>query len=370
MKRRLLNLATVLSMLAFAAALALWVRSYMVRDARGLTAGRHSVWATSRLGTIELKWLRWNTSKGFAWQVVTAPANPASPEEFTGDALERWNERTVPPGSRVYRTTTGLGPPRVGVVFPDWVLLIVAALLPVARAVSFGRRYWRRVDGLCSHCGYDLRATPEQCPECGTVAPAPISPMYGRLLNLLTALSLLLCLAVSALWVWSHLRGPYMKWVVRWHDEPRVADWLAVYSAPGVVGLIRATYDAAGPDVDHFAAQDHAAWADENRYRAIAAATPPFVAPTPPFEWTFWERQGFHLRRDTVTDTYDPNSIWDWFLGRPRKPVLLIREDRLFLMVRYWLPASATAVAPVGWALIQCARRWRRRTNMAAVLCP
>jgi hypothetical protein len=57
-----------------------------------------------------------------------------------------------------------------GIVAGAFVLGMVPAALM--------RRRRRAARGICGNCGYDLRATPERCPECGT-APSPLSPVLG-----------------------------------------------------------------------------------------------------------------------------------------------------------------------------------------------
>ncbi len=55
------------------------------------------------------------------------------------------------------------------VVIPYWLMLI---LFTCPAALAIAKRFRRRAverKGLCGHCGYDLRATPERCPECGAV---------------------------------------------------------------------------------------------------------------------------------------------------------------------------------------------------------
>ena len=54
------------------------------------------------------------------------------------------------------------------VSIPLWFATLAFAAYP-ALALIRGpfRRYRRRKRGLCATCGYDLRGSPERCPECG-----------------------------------------------------------------------------------------------------------------------------------------------------------------------------------------------------------
>jgi hypothetical protein len=58
--------------------------------------------------------------------------------------------------------------------YPRLVLMTlgVPVMNVAAAVVGRRRRHTRRAAGRCVRCNYDLRATPDRCPECGTVLPA------------------------------------------------------------------------------------------------------------------------------------------------------------------------------------------------------
>jgi hypothetical protein len=68
-------------------------------------------------------------------------------------------------------TRLGTGPPTDltdTYAIPHWAILLTTLPMPAAWIARRSRSRRFLATGRCVACGYDLRATPDRCPECGT----------------------------------------------------------------------------------------------------------------------------------------------------------------------------------------------------------
>ena len=184
MRRRLLNLLTALSLLLCVAAVALWGRSrYYVADrlgcgrvaVDGAVATSYFVHLTSDAGTLlvglnrvqlppsrfPMPPSRWS----FTWD-TSAPEGINAGDSLVERAGFSFDRSTDPAtGAGAAAGSSDL----IEITAPHWAVALGAAILPAFRGARRRRRRRREGASLCPRCGYDLRATPGRCPECGLV---------------------------------------------------------------------------------------------------------------------------------------------------------------------------------------------------------
>jgi hypothetical protein len=160
MKRRLLNLLTGLSLL-------LWLHSQIAR--LELTYGD----SPSRL-------YRLGSARGSVrFEVNRYPAIPTYYRGLKGIHVffvSPWDPN--PPGVLGFGLLHGVPldmyadraiTRRTAVAIPWWLITTTLAFLWVRLHLNALAQRRREKNNCCPSCGYDLRATPEKCPECGHV---------------------------------------------------------------------------------------------------------------------------------------------------------------------------------------------------------
>ena len=182
MRRRLSNALAALSLLLCLGLAGLWVRSHFVRDwfhfhrvANGEPLQRDRGEMITYPGVLKLTLYR---------TVYPPPEVPGFRQRLERDdgwfwdtlaALKPW-EPSPPTRARrlgfVYQHLpqqgTDLGAPATTTVAaPLWAPVAASSLPPLAWLARRLRRARLSSRGLCESCGYDLRASPERCPECG-----------------------------------------------------------------------------------------------------------------------------------------------------------------------------------------------------------
>jgi hypothetical protein len=169
MKRRLLNLATAASLTICLALLAMMAVSYWWAMAFERRESMRDDSAGISRGVISYTRLIALTSDAalpypLGWSVTSYEADDYA-YRMRASGGESWA------GFGFLQTTFQFGGGSKNhytcIMIPAWFPAAIAAALPVWRLHLWRRRAARSRDGRCPACGYDLRATPDRCPECG-----------------------------------------------------------------------------------------------------------------------------------------------------------------------------------------------------------
>ncbi len=149
MRRRLFNIVAAVSLVLCCVTLLLWARSYWVGDVAWVFAPGNAAeqfFVGSLNGVV---------TTADARTTASLPLSGASWQYHSGNKTDVLAREVASHPS---------------ITIPYWALTVTTVLIPLIWLWrAHGKR--RRVNaGRCATCDYDLRATPDRCPECGTQA--------------------------------------------------------------------------------------------------------------------------------------------------------------------------------------------------------
>lgn len=161
---------------------------YAVSQRHAMTAHRGVTSTTFRQFAIVPNRVEWTRTERA--EVVTRTLNPMladRPPKVLASGFDKAWRRPArePPSPRVawrrpwpvYHRDARPGVAEHVVSVPlAWPTLAFLAPPTLAIALAWRRRRRAARVGLCRVCGFDLRASPERCPECGTPVPASAGP--------------------------------------------------------------------------------------------------------------------------------------------------------------------------------------------------
>jgi hypothetical protein len=168
--RHLITILSAVSLLLCVAVCVLWVRSYHSADNAYVTLGNYPFTISSLYGEVSLSSI---DAGGFAyiflpdWRTQRVSELHVSQQRLSQQCQRKLLGIGI--GSFTFQAGPGNTPMTNRVlVLPCWLIASILLIPTSTRLVAWGRRRQRRHRDLCVNCGYDLRASPERCPECAT----------------------------------------------------------------------------------------------------------------------------------------------------------------------------------------------------------
>ena len=159
MKRRILTFLSALSLLLCVAVCVLCVRSYWMADVATRSGSAIDWQFRSNHGCLTISRVWHESASDVPWRASSEPACAPSQAGFAGFSHQHI----------VYDVGIFADFERRDAAVPHWVVSLLLAIPPALWLRAAARRRRSRRLGHCGSCGYDLRATPDRCPECGTV---------------------------------------------------------------------------------------------------------------------------------------------------------------------------------------------------------